>query len=607
MADPVAKMEEGQLGHSQVAKEYGNNAMGDKIEGGEGGYSHAPDDLSYGVDMKHIRWCGILQRIALLYFVVALIETLTTKLRPTVLQPGHFSIFTAYKWQCLGGFIVFLIYMITVKCGMRGHFGPACNAVGYVDRAVWGVNHLYKSPVWQRLKACTLSSPTSGPFLPNAPSWCLCPFEPEGLLSSISAILSCTIGIHHGHALIHFKVHFERLKQWVSMGFGLLIIAIILHFTDAIPLNKQLYSFSYVCFTAGAAGIVFSGFYILIDVWGFRMPFLFLEWIGMNATLIFVLGAQGILPAFVNGRYYESPNNTLIMILVDHAVVVYPVLDDAPWEDSMFADFVMPFFHLLLALQLPLLSRDSEDKVQTNFARSWTFTFSIFTAYQWQLVESNIKLAVKCGMRGHFGSACNAVGYVDRQVWGINYLYHNPVWKHLHARTLSSPCSGLLREDAPSWCHASFDPEGLLSSISAILSNTIGIHYGITITGCNSMGFCLLVLAFILHFTHAIPINKRLYTISYVCLTAGAAATIFSGLLHVEWIGMKFHADICAGGTRYYEHTDKTLVTWIKDHAFIDASNTEKVGILLYVLSAEITFFSVLAGILHRLGIYRRL
>lgn len=86
--------------------------------------------------------------------------------------------------------------------------------------------------------------------------------------SSISAILSGTIGIHYGHVLIHFKVHLqinsiqtsksiyrllvcsgikfendqvgnlylqghkERLKQWVSMGFGLLIIAIVLHFTD---------------------------------------------------------------------------------------------------------------------------------------------------------------------------------------------------------------------------------------------------------------------------------------------------------------------------------------------------------------------------------------
>ncbi|KAG8647194.1 heparan-alpha-glucosaminide N-acetyltransferase [Manihot esculenta] len=303
----------------------------------QGGYSHAPNDLSYGVDMKIIRWCGILQRIALVYMFVALIETLTIKQRQSVVEPDHFTIFTAYKWQWIGGFIAFLIYMITtyalyvpdwsfdheskrytVKCGMRGHLGPACNAVGYVDREVWGINHLYQYPVWSRLKACTLSSPGSGPFREDAPTWCYASFEPEGLLSTISAILSGTIGIHYGHVLVHFKDHSERLKQWVSMGFGLLIIAIILHFTDAIPINKQLYSFSYVCFTAGAAGIVFSGFYILIDVWGLRMPFLFLEWIGMNAMLVYVMAAQGIFEGFINGWYYKSPDNTLVKWIQNH-------------------------------------------------------------------------------------------------------------------------------------------------------------------------------------------------------------------------------------------------------------------------------------------------
>ncbi|CAN1802506.1 Heparan-alpha-glucosaminide N-acetyltransferase [Linum perenne] len=266
------------------------------------------------VDMKLIRWCGILQRIALVYMIVALIETFTIKQRQTILNPNHFSIFTAYRWQWLGGFVAFLVYMITVfslyvpdwsfvhrdekirytvKCGMRGHFGPGCNAVGQVDRAVWGVNHLYAYPEWQRLKvtpfasnrvessriensgltmlcgsfffkACTLSSPSSGSFRDDAPSWCHGPFEPEGLLSSISAILSGTIGIHYGHVLIHFKDNSERLKQWVSIGVGLIIIAIVLHFTDAIPINKQLYSISYVCFTAGVAGIVFSALYLLV-------------------------------------------------------------------------------------------------------------------------------------------------------------------------------------------------------------------------------------------------------------------------------------------------------------------------------------------------------
>ncbi|XP_030541108.1 heparan-alpha-glucosaminide N-acetyltransferase-like [Rhodamnia argentea] len=310
----------------------------------QGGYSHAPVDLSYGVDMKHIRWCGILQRIALVYFIVALIETLTAKRRPILLEPGHLSIFTAYRWQWMGGFIAFVIYMVTtyalyvpdwsfvahdqdvprryaVKCGMRGHLGPACNAVSYIDRQVWGINHLYSMPVWQRLKACTLSSPNAGPFREDAPTWCLAPFEPEGLLSTISAILSGTIGIHYGHVLIHFKGHSERLKQWVSMGLCLLIIAIILHFTDAIPINKQLYSFSYVCFTAGAAGIVFSAFYIVIDVWGLRMPFLFLEWIGMNAMLVFVMAAQGIFAAFINGWYYKDPQNNLVYWIQKHIFI----------------------------------------------------------------------------------------------------------------------------------------------------------------------------------------------------------------------------------------------------------------------------------------------
>lgn len=35
---------------------------------------------------------------------------------------------------------------------IRGHLGSACNAVGHVDRQVWGVNHLYSYPVWKRLK-----------------------------------------------------------------------------------------------------------------------------------------------------------------------------------------------------------------------------------------------------------------------------------------------------------------------------------------------------------------------------------------------------------------------------------------------------------------------
>ena len=52
-----------------------------------------------------------------------------------------------------------------------------------------------------------------------------------------------------------------------------------------------------------------------IDVWGIRLPFLFLEWIGMNAMLVFVMAAQGIFPAFINGWYYENEGNSLVSLL----------------------------------------------------------------------------------------------------------------------------------------------------------------------------------------------------------------------------------------------------------------------------------------------------
>jgi heparan-alpha-glucosaminide N-acetyltransferase len=39
------------------------------------------------------------QRIALVYFIVALIEAFTVKVRPTMVRSGPYAIFNAYRWQ----------------------------------------------------------------------------------------------------------------------------------------------------------------------------------------------------------------------------------------------------------------------------------------------------------------------------------------------------------------------------------------------------------------------------------------------------------------------------------------------------------------------------
>ncbi|KAI7741276.1 hypothetical protein M8C21_015983 [Ambrosia artemisiifolia] len=217
----------------------------------QGGYSHAPDKLSYGVDMKQIRWCGILQRIALAYFIVGMLEIATQGAQAKELPPARFSIFKLYLWHWLLGACVLIVYLaaiygthvptwqftvhntdspdygkiLTVACDVRGKLDPPCNAVGYIDRQVLGINHMYPHPAWKRSKACTKRSPYEGPFKKDAPSWCWAPFEPEGILRS---------------TLVVEADHLSRLTHWILMGLGLLVFGIILHFTDGGYLEVEI-------------------------------------------------------------------------------------------------------------------------------------------------------------------------------------------------------------------------------------------------------------------------------------------------------------------------------------------------------------------------------
>ncbi|KAG6599209.1 hypothetical protein SDJN03_08987, partial [Cucurbita argyrosperma subsp. sororia] len=70
-----------------------------------------------------------------------------------------------------------------------------------------------------------------------------------------------------------------------------------------------------------------------------------------------------------------------------------------------------------------------------------------------------------------------------------------------------------------------------------------------------------------------------------------AAAGIFAGFIN-GW---------------YYEDPHNTLIYWIKKHLFIGVWHSKKVGILLYVIFAEILFWGLVSGILHRFGLYWKL
>ncbi|XP_019465287.1 PREDICTED: heparan-alpha-glucosaminide N-acetyltransferase-like [Lupinus angustifolius] len=216
----------------------------------QGGYFHRVGDLTFGVDLKQLRWMGILQRIAVAYLLTALCE-IWLKADDTVKSGSSLVRKYRYQWSValvLSGLYLCLLYGLyvpdweyqvptepssapmtfSVKCGVRGDTGPACNAVGMIDRTILGIQHLHRRPIYARMPECSINSPDNGPLPPDAPAWCQAAFDPEGLLSSVMAIVTCLIGLHYGHIIIHFKDHRVRMLYWIIPASCLLVCGLSL-------------------------------------------------------------------------------------------------------------------------------------------------------------------------------------------------------------------------------------------------------------------------------------------------------------------------------------------------------------------------------------------
>ncbi|RAL55028.1 hypothetical protein DM860_013724 [Cuscuta australis] len=307
----------------------------------QGGYFHGLNNLTYGVDITQIRWTGVLQRIAIAYFVAAISEIW---LKNDCKVDSGLSLLKRYQYQWAMAFVLISVYLsllyglyvpdweyqipagmgssdskiLSVKCGVRGDTGPACNAAGMVDRAVLGIQHLYRRPIYARTEECSINSPDYGPLPIDAPSWCQAPFDPEGLLSSLMAIATCFVGLHFGHIIIHFKDHKARILQWTIPSCCLLLLGVACDFLG-VHINKVLYSFSYTCVTVGTAGVIFAGVYMMVDVCGCIHLTSLLEWMGMNALAIYVLVSCNIIPILLQGVYWRRPeNNILSMMGIGH-------------------------------------------------------------------------------------------------------------------------------------------------------------------------------------------------------------------------------------------------------------------------------------------------
>ncbi|XP_010935137.1 uncharacterized protein [Elaeis guineensis] len=306
----------------------------------QGGYFHGINSLTYGIDIEKIRWLGILQRIAIGYIIAALCEIWLSSV--TVKDVGS-GIFKNYYLHWVVVFLLSGIYLglvhglyvpdwqftvpqmssnssqndsyviKTVECEVRDDLGPACNSAGMIDRYVLGIDHLYKKPVYRNLKECRTAGDAQ--VLDTSPSWCQAPFDPEGILGSLMAAVTCIMGLHFGHILLHFEDHKGRLANWLIFSLSTFALGLFLAFIG-IPLNKSLYTISYTLLTTASAGLTFCALYLLVDVYGYRRLTFVFQWMGRHSLSIFVLLACDLAIIALQGFYWRNPKNNIVHLVV---------------------------------------------------------------------------------------------------------------------------------------------------------------------------------------------------------------------------------------------------------------------------------------------------
>ncbi len=118
-------------------------------------------------------------------------------------------------------------------------------------------------------------------------------WDPEGLVSTIPAIASCLLGSLTGYWMRadqwRGKILTEKQRTFYLLAAGTILIFIGLCANLVFPINKNLWTSSFVLLTAGLSIILFAIFYWLIDVRSYqRFAFPFIV-VGMNSLFIYLL------------------------------------------------------------------------------------------------------------------------------------------------------------------------------------------------------------------------------------------------------------------------------------------------------------------------------
>jgi predicted acyltransferase len=199
-------------------------------------------------DYDTLRIMGVLQRIALAWGLGAL----------TVLAIKKNYIWIATAVILLGYWALMYFMGGSDPYSLEGNYART------VDLAIIGENHLYKG---------------FG-----------IPFDPEGLLSTLPATATVLLGFMTG-GLITSKGSSWKTVGWLTFV-GAVLIGAGLLWGEYFPINKPIWTSSYVLYAGGIGMVILAVLFTIVDIWNLRGWTGFFNTFGTNALFTYVLAGM---------------------------------------------------------------------------------------------------------------------------------------------------------------------------------------------------------------------------------------------------------------------------------------------------------------------------
>ena len=217
-----------------------------------------------------VRIPGVLQRIAIVFFFTALIYVKTNQKTQLRL---FFGILIAY-WA--------LMTFVPVPGIGYANLEKETNLGAWLDRTILTEAHLWKS----------------------VKTW-----DPEGILSTLPAVATGLFGVLIG-TWLRRKDREESVKISWMFSIGILAVVFGLIWDLFFPINKALWTSSFVLYAGGLATIGLALCYWLIDVQGYKKGTTPLVVYGVNAITVFFL--SGLIPRILSLIMANMPDGTRV-------------------------------------------------------------------------------------------------------------------------------------------------------------------------------------------------------------------------------------------------------------------------------------------------------